>query len=100
MQQKYLIFIGIIVLAILAGNFAYPIYFDKGVDFLNSKFSWTLPHFWTKPYVFGLDLKGGVSLVYQADLSNIENKSEAMQGLRDVIERRVNLLLKFRVRTD
>lgn len=93
MQQKYIIFIVVIVLAILAGNFVYPNYFNKGVDFLNSKFSWTLPHFWTKDFVFGLDLQGGVNLTYQADLSNIAEaeKSGAMAGLRDVIERRVNM---------
>lgn len=41
----------------------------------------------------GLDLQGGSQLVYQADLSNIkgENQGEAMAGVRDVIERRVNL---------
>ena len=65
MQQKYLIFIGVLVLAVLAGNFVYPNYFDKGVDFLNSKISWKLPHFWQKPYVLGLDLQGGVNLIYQ-----------------------------------
>jgi len=91
MQQKYWIFIGIIVLAIVAGNFVYPNYHDKAVDFLNNKFSWHLPHFWTRPYVLGLDLQGGVNLVYQADLSQVPDKGEAMQGLRDVIERRVNL---------
>ena len=91
MKQKYWIFISIILLTFLSGNFVYPNYFDKGVDFLNSKFSWSIPHFWTKPYLLGLDLQGGVNLTYQADLSSVENKSEAMQGLRDVIERRVNL---------
>ncbi|MBI3631595.1 MAG: protein translocase subunit SecD [Candidatus Staskawiczbacteria bacterium] len=91
MKQKHLIFIGIIVLAVLAGNFIYPNYFNKGADFLNSKFSWQLPHFWTKPFVFGLDLQGGVNLTYQADLSSVTDKSGAMQGLRDVIERRVNM---------
>ena len=91
MQQKYYIFIGVLVLAILSGIFAYPNYYDKGIDFLNSKFSWTLPHFPEKPYVLGLDLQGGVSLVYQADLSQTADKSGAMSGLRDVIERRVNM---------
>lgn len=91
MQQKYWIFIGIIILAIVAGNFAYPDYFNKSVDFLNNKFSWRLSHLWQRPYVLGLDLQGGVSLVYQADLSSVQNKSEAMNGLRDVIERRVNM---------
>ncbi len=53
--------------------------------------SWTLPHFFEKPYVLGLDLQGGVSLVYQADLSQTADKTGAMSGLRDVIERRVNM---------
>lgn len=91
MQQKYYIFIAVIILAILAGIFSYPNYVNQGIDFLNNKFLWTLPHFWQKDYVFGLDLQGGVSLVYQADLSNVEDKSGAMAGLRDVIERRVNV---------
>ena len=91
MQSKYWIFIGILVLAVLAGNFVYPDYFDKAVDFLNSKFSWSLPHFWSRSYVLGLDLQGGVNLTYQADLSTVSDKSVAMQGLRDVIERRINL---------
>jgi len=93
MQQKYIIFIIIIVLAILAGNFVYPNYFNKGVDFLNNKFSLSLPHFWTKEFTFGLDLQGGVNLTYQADLSSVDepDKSSSMAGLRDVIERRVNM---------
>ena len=91
MNQKYFIFIAVIVLAFLAGNFVYPNYFDKSTDFLNGKFSWQLPHFWSKPYVLGLDLQGGVNLTYQADLSNAQDKAIAMQGLRDIIERRVNL---------
>jgi protein-export membrane protein SecD len=44
------------------------------------------------PFRLGLDLKGGVHLVYRADPSSIESAEigEAMAGLRDVIERRVN----------
>jgi protein-export membrane protein SecD len=40
----------------------------------------------------GLDLQGGVHLVYQADMSNIEagQESEALNGIQDVIEKRVN----------
>ena len=91
MQQKYYIFIGVVVLAILAGIFAYPNYFNNGVDSLNHKMSWTLPHFPEKPYVLGLDLQGGVTLTYQADLSTVTDKAAAMSGLRDVIERRVNM---------
>lgn len=43
-------------------------------------------------FSLGLDLQGGTHLVYQADLSQIEGKDKgpAMEGVRDVIERRVN----------
>jgi len=45
------------------------------------------------PFKFGLDLAGGTELIYEADISAI-NQNEidtSMQTLRDVIERRVNL---------
>lgn len=40
----------------------------------------------------GLDLQGGTSLVYEADVSEIssEEQPEAMAGIRDVLERRIN----------
>ena len=48
---------------------------------------------WAKlPFRLGLDLQGGTHLVYRADVSAVkEDVSEAMAGLRDIIERRVNL---------
>lgn len=94
----------IAVLAIMAGFLDYPKYFNVGADKLNEWFpkvqkvkfvnDWQIPHFWNVPFRLGLDLQGGTHLVYDADLSNIqddENQTEAMDGLRDVIERRVNL---------
>lgn len=40
----------------------------------------------------GLDLKGGSHLVYEADMSSVEDsrKGEALSGIKDVVERRVN----------
>lgn len=40
----------------------------------------------------GLDLQGGTQLVYKADLSQVDpgEHNEALEGVRDVIERRVN----------
>lgn len=40
----------------------------------------------------GLDLAGGASLLYKADVSGIEDqyRTEAVEGVRDVIERRIN----------
>lgn len=90
MQQKHYIFIGVIILAILAGIFSFSNYFNKGIDSLNNQFSWTLPHFPEKDYILGLDLQGGVSLVYQADLTNSIDRADDMEKLRDRIERRVN----------
>lgn len=44
------------------------------------------------PFRLGLDLLGGTHLVYEADLSQIGDlqATDAMQGVRDVVERRVN----------
>lgn len=40
----------------------------------------------------GLDLAGGTELIYEADTSNItEDKKGALDSLRDIIDRRVNL---------
>ncbi len=88
-----LIVVGIFILAILAGSLDYPVLWDKAVDWINSGINIGLPHFHKKPFRLGLDLQGGTHLVYEADLSNIEEKErgDSMDGIRDVIERRVNL---------
>ncbi|MDY6912287.1 MAG: protein translocase subunit SecD [Chloroflexota bacterium] len=38
----------------------------------------------------GLDLEGGAHLVYEADLSQAEDEEEAMKGVINVLERRIN----------
>jgi len=48
---------------------------------------------WVRPFRLGLDLQGGTHLVYKADTSRLSSQqeiTEAMAGVRDVIERRVN----------
>lgn len=47
-----------------------------------------------KPFVLGLDLQGGTHLEYEADVTRIPeaDRREALNGVRDVIERRVNTL--------
>lgn len=46
------------------------------------------------PFALGLDLEGGTRLEYEADVSRVDqpDRREAMNGARDVIERRVNSL--------
>lgn len=93
--KKFSIFLFIVILAFFAVNFAYPKYFNLAINFLNSKIPWErkLPHFWQIPFKLGLDLQGGSHLIYESDLGGIEKEdySQAMRGLRDVIERRVNI---------
>lgn len=43
------------------------------------------------PFSYGLDLVGGTELVYRADTSKVEDVSGAMETLKEVIERRVNI---------
>ncbi len=85
--------ISILALALVAGIFCYPNGYNQLVDNINSKYNWKIWHFPTTDFKLGLDLKGGVHLEYQADLSQINDndKSDVMEGLRDVIERRVNI---------
>jgi len=97
-KKTYIILILIFILAFFAANLSYPKYFNQGIDYLNSKleslnFKFKLPHFPDIPFKLGLDLQGGSHLIYEADLSQVEEKekSDSMSGLRVVIERRVNL---------
>ena len=91
----------IILITITAGSLVFPYNVNQGVDFINTKKEnipvlKTLPSLWRIPeraFQLGLDLQGGIHLIYEADLSRIEGfeADSAMEGLRDVIERRVNL---------
>ncbi|MBI2064338.1 MAG: protein translocase subunit SecD [Candidatus Yanofskybacteria bacterium] len=67
--------------------FVWPSAANKALDYSHIPFN--LPN---TPFRLGLDLLGGTHLVYQADLSKVEeDKGQAMQGVRDVVERRVNV---------
>ncbi len=78
-MKKYapLIFIIIILVAVAGGFFIYP-------RFIGASF---------QPWRLGLDLVGGSHLVYEVDLSKVAaaDVDSVMSGLRDVIEKRVNL---------
>ncbi len=84
-----------ILLGLGFGFFDAPQYWNYVIDasgvgaFKILKFSGTL----LVPFRLGLDLQGGTHLVYRADVSGVPQgqRAESMQGLRDVIERRVNL---------
>ncbi len=83
MSLKLKFFI-IVVLAVIAGVLAYPredvIFKSIGLKHTKLKLR------------EGLDLQGGVQLVFQADLSTTSsaNKTAAMASLKDVMQRRAN----------
>lgn len=81
-KKNWLIFSGIIVIAILAGLIVFP----KGPDIrIGNYFREIKLH-------LGLDLQGGTHLVYDLDTSSLSQNEEkiAIEAVRDVIERRVN----------
>jgi protein-export SecD/SecF family membrane protein len=82
--KKYakLILTGIAIVAALAAVFVLPIS-KKPFDFGKHIAPWRL----------GLDLVGGSHLVYEVDMSSVaaNDRDSVMNGLKDVIERRVNL---------
>lgn len=71
---------GIIIL--IAVFFGYFIYASEALP--ESSFS-------RFPFKLGLDLQGGTHLLYEADLSQTQDKNDSLESLRDVIERRVNI---------
>lgn len=42
-------------------------------------------------FKFGLDLVGGTELIYRADTSEVVDRDSAMESLKEVIERRINV---------
>ena len=45
----------------------------------------------SKPFSYGLDLVGGTELIYHADTNSVSDRIGAMDSLKEVIERRVNI---------
>jgi len=88
---------GVIVIFVLLFAtiiFDAPNLFNKWVEEINNKTGIGIPMILDKEFALGLDLQGGAHLVYQADVSQIpeEDRGTAVEGVRDVIERRVNAI--------
>src|SRR3989339_755560 len=89
------IFLLIIILIVIGGLIDAGDYYNRGTTWVANKtgYSINLPKVKEVPFRLGLDLQGGSHLVYKADMSNIADKDKvsALEGVRDVIERRVNV---------
>lgn len=70
-------------------------YYNQVVNFIAEKTNnvITLPLAPDSPFVLGLDLQGGTQLVYEADVTSVPeaDRLSALDGVRDIIERRVNV---------
>jgi preprotein translocase subunit SecD len=76
-KKPILALVSILVIAVLAGFFVFPKGFGADV----------------RPWRLGLDLVGGAHLTYEVDMTDVADadRDSVLSGLRDVIERRVNL---------
>jgi len=83
-----------VISGLFVGVFNFPQVWNNSVYYLNQYAPFQIPQWYPREFRLGLDLLGGSELVYEADLSNISfgEKENALQGVRDVIERRANVL--------
>ncbi|MFA6099589.1 MAG: protein translocase subunit SecD [Patescibacteria group bacterium] len=83
----------IVLLTVVAGSLSYSGPANWLIDQTNTALHTHFGHI-DKPFVLGLDLQGGTRLEYEADVSRVssEKQSTALDGVRDVIERRVNAM--------
>jgi preprotein translocase subunit SecD len=94
----------VFILAFLAFNLDITTYWNSSADYLNGQIKKIpndylnkvrIPDFYERSFLYGLDLKGGIELIYKANfddsLESTEEKLDSLEGIRDVIERRVNL---------
>ncbi len=88
-HKLWWVFVFIIILTLAALLVDVGNYYNKAVN----KFSAPLPKVKEVPFRLGLDLLGGTQLIYQADISAVavQDRGGAVEGVRDVIERRVNV---------
>ncbi len=81
----------IFVLTVFCLLIVFPVYANRGIDWVNKKANLGIPNFPSAGFNLGLDLQGGAHLIYQADTALIPDadRASAVEGVRDVIERRV-----------
>jgi protein-export membrane protein SecD len=86
--------VGIFALLFGSASFVMPAAVNSGIDSMNAATGLGIPRIPAREFTLGLDLQGGAHLIYQADVSRIAeaDRSSAVEGVRDVIERRVNAI--------
>ncbi|MFH0857246.1 MAG: peptidylprolyl isomerase, partial [Candidatus Magasanikbacteria bacterium] len=84
--------VGVLALLLVTSAYVAPTKFYSANNWLKDTVGVAFPDMAIKPFKLGLDLQGGAHLVYEANLDSIEKGQEgdAVQGVKDVIERRIN----------
>ena len=82
----------LLLLTLVSSVYDFPYLWNKSAEAVKNVTKWQPPVLNESPYRLGLDLQGGTHLVYEADMSSIPagDQADALEGVRDVIERRVN----------
>ncbi|MBL7057893.1 protein translocase subunit SecD [Patescibacteria group bacterium] len=88
---RQIVFVIILLCGSLLVNFGDK--YNDLSDKLSEKSNISIPKVEERSFRLGLDLLGGTHLVYKANIDNIPDtdRDNALEGVRDVIERRVNL---------
>lgn len=81
----------VVTLFVLCLLIVLPTYANRGINWVNTKTNIGVPQLPHKGFNLGLDLQGGAHLIYQAKTDQIPDadRKDAVEGVRDVIERRV-----------
>ncbi|OGH87643.1 MAG: hypothetical protein A3J93_03940 [Candidatus Magasanikbacteria bacterium RIFOXYC2_FULL_42_28] len=82
---------GVAILLVASLTVVLPNYANSGINWINSKTNIGLPQLPAGGFNLGLDLQGGAHLIYEAKTDNIAaaDRADSVEGVRDVIERRV-----------
>ncbi|MSU75073.1 MAG: protein translocase subunit SecD [Candidatus Magasanikbacteria bacterium] len=82
---------GSVVLFLLCLLVVAPTYANRGINAVNGVTNLGIPTLPAKGFNLGLDLQGGAHLIYEAKTDTIApgDRASAVEGVRDVIERRV-----------
>lgn len=91
-RRSRLVFAAFVLIFLVAVLYAFPQPWNRAMEWVEAKVGFHLPYLPEQDFRLGLDLQGGVHLVYDADMNGIleSERNDALSGVRDVVERRAN----------
>lgn len=82
----------VIVVVLICLGYSFPFLYNRASDAFQNVVGVSIGHLSPPPFRLGLDLRGGSALTYEVDARAVapSEQASAVEGARDVIERRVN----------